>query len=361
MNVRTLMLMLSLGILAVPSMAHAGFADPLDTPATPSDLAPRGLFNGLAAVGDRIVAVGSRGHVLTSDDQGRHWAQASVPVSSDLTAVSFPTPKDGWAVGHDGVVLVSHDAGSTWQRQLDGRTLGPLLLRYYTEHTPSGLCQAAISRLQADARRFAEEGPDKPFLDVWFEDSQHGFIVGAFNLLLATTDGGASWIPWLDRTDNPKALHLYAVHSIGVDVYVTGEQGLAMKLDRLSGHFRALAVPYKGTLFGVTGNRSSVIVYGLRGNAFRSIDGGVHWDKLETSLPVSLTAGREIGNHQVLLLGQTGQVLRSIDDGATFFVDALDQRVPGSALLPLSDGKLLIAGTHGLHRVTAARTPGKQR
>ena len=33
----------------------------------------------------------------------------SVPVSSDLVAVAFPTPQQGWAVGHDGVILASAD------------------------------------------------------------------------------------------------------------------------------------------------------------------------------------------------------------------------------------------------------------
>ena len=36
--------------LTPPQPAHAGFADPLDTPATQSPLAAGGLFNGLAQV-----------------------------------------------------------------------------------------------------------------------------------------------------------------------------------------------------------------------------------------------------------------------------------------------------------------------
>lgn len=32
-----------------------------------------------------------------------------MPVSSDLVAVSFPDAANGWAVGHDGVVLKTSD------------------------------------------------------------------------------------------------------------------------------------------------------------------------------------------------------------------------------------------------------------
>ena len=104
----------------------------LDTPAQKSPLAPRGSLTGLARAGKRVVAVGQRGHVLLSDDAGKTWQQADVPVSADLVAVSFPNAETGWAVGHDGVVLHSTDAGRTWARQLDGRTLGDVLVAHYT-------------------------------------------------------------------------------------------------------------------------------------------------------------------------------------------------------------------------------------
>src|SRR6478736_739740 len=104
--------------------AEAATTDVLDVPAARSPLAPRTLLNGLARSGDRLIAVGQRGHVLYSDDAGANWQQAEVPVSSDLVAVSFPSASSGWAVGHDGVILHTNDAGVTWSRQLDGRRVG---------------------------------------------------------------------------------------------------------------------------------------------------------------------------------------------------------------------------------------------
>ena len=40
------------------------FADVLDTPALPSELAARSTLTGLTHAGDRLVAVGQRGHIL---------------------------------------------------------------------------------------------------------------------------------------------------------------------------------------------------------------------------------------------------------------------------------------------------------
>ena len=68
-------------------------------------LAPTSLLLAVARVGDRLVAVGDRGHVLLSADQGRNWTQSLTPTRALLTGVSFPDAQHGWAVGHDGVIL----------------------------------------------------------------------------------------------------------------------------------------------------------------------------------------------------------------------------------------------------------------
>ena len=160
----------------------APWRDVLDTPAQKSPLAPRGLLNGLARAGKRVVAVGQRGHVLLSDDAGKSWQQADVPVSADLVAVHFPDAEAGWAVGHDGVVLHSTDGGRTWVRQLDGRSLGDVLVAYYE--------RSGDEKWLGEAKRFAAQGAENPFLDVWFHDARNGYVVGAFGLVLRTADGG---------------------------------------------------------------------------------------------------------------------------------------------------------------------------
>ena len=163
--------------------ADTAAVDALDLPATRSALAPRSLLNGLARAGDRVVAVGQRGHVLYSDDAGVNWQQAEVPVSSDLVAVSFPSASSGWAVGHDGVIIHTSDAGATWSRQLDGRSAGALMLETYPEDA-SGKDAKNASALHEQAQRFAAQGAENPFLDVWFADERNGFVVGAFGLIL---------------------------------------------------------------------------------------------------------------------------------------------------------------------------------
>lgn len=326
-------------LISAPALA-AGFQDVLDVPAMASELSSKGLINGLALAGQRVVGVGQRGHVVYSDDQGRSWRQAKVPVSSDLVAVSFPSAQQGWAVGHDGVVLATSDGGATWVRQLDGRRVGELMLAHYRAKGPA--------EWVAEAERFAAQGAESSFLDVWFADERTGFVVGAFNLILRTTDGGQSWEPWLDRSDNPQALHLYAIRCVAGELYVTGEQGLVMRLDRTAGRFVALQTPYKGSYFGVAGTADAVLVFGLRGNAWRSTDRGASWQRVETGVQEGLTAGMALGEGGLLLASQSGRLLLSRDGGAHFVPVKLDRMLPAAALLPLAADTVVVAGARGL-------------
>jgi photosystem II stability/assembly factor-like uncharacterized protein len=333
---------------AVATTAGSSWRDVLDTPAIKSPLASRALLNGLAHAGQRIVAVGQRGHVLFSDDGGKSWQQAAVPVSSDLVAVSFPSATTGWAVGHDGVVLKSTDAGATWTRQLEGKAASAAMVDYYARGAAKDADPKRVEAAAEEAKRFAAQGSENPFLDVWFEDEKAGFVVGAFGLILRTADGGSSWEPWLHAVDNPKALHLYAVRAVGADLFITGEQGLVLKLDRAAGRFRAVEVPYQGTLFGVTGNARAVVVHGLCGTVLRSGDGGSSWQAIPTNLQVGLTASSVDTDNRILIVSQSGHVLISTDDGASFKPVRIERPVPAAAVLALGRDAVVVAGPRGV-------------
>ena len=124
---------LAMLITAFPALADSTFLDPLDTAAQlRTSNATRPLL-AVTRAGDRLVAVGSRGLIVRSEDQGKTWIQSSVPVQSDLLAVNFPNSLNGWAVGHEGVILHSIDGGKTWVKQLDGRVAANVFKKFYAE------------------------------------------------------------------------------------------------------------------------------------------------------------------------------------------------------------------------------------
>src|SRR5690349_7812247 len=239
--------LLAAPILPGRAAERAAFKDPLDTPARRSPLATTGEVMAVTPAGDRLVAVGPRGIILASADRGATWQQVHSPVSSDLVAVQFPTSSIGWAVGHDGVVLRTQDGGRTWVKHLDGRRLNALMLAKYEPLEKQGDPQAPA--LMKEIRQFAEEGPAKPLLDVWFVNEREGFLIGAFNLIFHTEDGGATWEAWYERTENSQRFHLNVMRGRGDDLYIAGEQGLVLRLDRVQRRFVASPTSYKGSLF----------------------------------------------------------------------------------------------------------------
>jgi photosystem II stability/assembly factor-like uncharacterized protein len=58
---------------------------------------------------------GVRGTIGQSRDGGESWSSQEGGVSVDLLAGSAPSPTICWAVGRDGVVILTTD-GSTWRR-----------------------------------------------------------------------------------------------------------------------------------------------------------------------------------------------------------------------------------------------------
>ncbi|RFP19259.1 MULTISPECIES: YCF48-related protein [unclassified Duganella] len=308
----------------------------------------------IAAAGQRLVAAGERGSILYSDDAGVTWRQASVPVGVSLTAVQFIDARQGWAVGHQGVVLHSADGGATWSKQLDGIQAAALALK-----AAANVAGPDQARALADATHLVEDGPDKPFLDLHFASARSGYVLGAYNLLFKTDDGGATWQPWQQHVANPKGLHLYGMRGAGGALYLAGEQGLLLRSTDQGASFIALPTPYKGSFFGLLAARGgALLAYGLRGNAYWSGDQGASWSKVETGVQASLAGGAELADGTLVLVSQGGDVLLSRDQGRSFAAQtgaALPPALPLAAVAQAGDGALVVAGLRGLRRVAAPR------
>ena len=339
-------LLLMACLTALPAYA-AGFVDVLAQPAVMSPLSSKGLLQAVTRAGPRLVAVGQRGHIVTSSDDGKTWQQSPVPVSSDLTAVFFVNERKGWAVGHDGVILASKDGGLSWSLQLDGLRANAAVAADIKQKAAAQPQSEPYKALLAEATRNAELGADKPFLDVWFADERTGYAVGAYNLAFRTDDGGATWMPWFDRTDNPKFLNLYAIRPVGGQLFIVGETGLVLKLDPAAQRFRAVAVPYPGTLLGIVGDSNSVLVYGLRGQAYRSEDAGSSWTKVHAALPATIVAGAVLSD-QLVLADASGRLSRSIDGGRTFQPVAAAPSMMVAGIVDAGNGRLALAGARGV-------------
>jgi len=359
--------------LTLAAPAAYALADIIETPALVSELAPRSLLNDVTRAGDRIVAVGERGHVIYSDDEGQTWTQAEVPVAVTLNAVDFGDERSGWVVGHSGVVLHSSDAGATWQLQFDGLQAAELVvmsredqiaeMEERIEEAPDAERDDlewalddmvfALENVQADM----DIGPVNPLLDVWFEDDQHGFVVGAYGMVLRTRDGGDTWEDWAPRLDNEQNFHLNSIAAItGGALVIVGEAGQVHVSVDNGETWELQESPYDGSLFGVmgTGQVNEILAFGLRGNMMLSTSLGRDWTLLPNEGGTTLNNGVVAEGGRIILVGNSGVVLTSSNNGESFRAHFRNDREGVMGVVPLGGTNLLLVGEGGV-KTTDAR------
>lgn len=285
-----------------------------DRPAELMPLSDRSLLLDVTLAGDRAVAVGERGHVLLSDDYGRSWRQVKTPTRTTLTAVHFADRQNGWAVGHENVILATRDRGESWVQQ----------------YPPGNI--------------------EERFLDVHFMNSRDGLAVGAYGWAHLTGNGGETWEQVEISLDQ---MHLNRI-SRGPDgrLFIAVEGGELLTSGDGGDSWESLPSPYDGSLFGVLplGPRT-LLTYGLRGNVFRSTDTGRNWEQVQTPILVLIMHAVRLSSGQVILAGQNGQFLVSQDGGRAFEL----WRVPvqgATAIVECPDGAVLATGLNGVHRLS---------
>jgi photosystem II stability/assembly factor-like uncharacterized protein len=311
----------------------------------------------VAFAGDRLVAVGERGIVLYSDDRGDTWEQAEVPVGVTLTAVFFSNSRMGWAVGHGGVVLHTTDSGKTWQLQLEGVAAAQMALESARSQAQrAGPEDTKAKQMLNNAILLMEDGPDKPFLDLFFKNDREGFIIGSYGLIFRTEDGGTTWSCIMDRVENPGGMHLFAIHAADGVIYIVGEKGLFLVSGDGGDSFRQVKTPYSSTFFDMQALPSGdIVLVGLRGNACWSADQGQTFTKsnvmLNAVIEISFADAVMLPDGRLLFANQAGMLQESRDRGRTIIPVQTPQPGSISSILPMGDNLIMTVGTGGAVRV----------
>ncbi|MDF1644121.1 MAG: YCF48-related protein [Pseudomonadales bacterium] len=297
---------------------NLGYADSIQVPSTIAVKSHKSLLVNSATAGDRIFTVGGRGHILYSDDQGNSWVQANSPTQMLLTAIDFVDDQNGWAVGHDSVILGTHDGGENWNLLFEAPDL------------------------------------EKPLLDVVFFDKKNGLVTGAYGLIMRTHDGGKTW---QDFMIGELDWHFNSILRVGEHVLIAGEAGTLVRSSDQGKTWTQLESPYVGSFFGAITrpieNGHQIIVYGLRGHAFVSNDLGDNWTQLDTGVTTNLLGGTYTVSGDTILLGAGGTILRK-NKGDTNF-----QRVPYSgfenltSVIAINDSDLVVFGVRGTAKLKA--------
>lgn len=266
---------LASAVLALFMLGGAVQAEDTPAPAQKLPLAPRVVFLGLASSGERVVAVGERGVVIRSDDQGATWTQSEVPVRATLTAVAFVDAQTGFAVGHDAVILKTTDGGASW----------------------------SLVNFEPDSQVV--------LLNVRFRDAQNGYVVGSNGQLWGTQDGGATWQRRTLAIEDWYQNHIFDITwRAGGPTLAVAEKGVLYRSeDGLSG-FAPVESPYEGSYFGALTLKDGVfLIYGMKGHVFESKDAGISWDKIQTNTEQFLLDAAILPDGRALIVGAGGTLV----------------------------------------------------
>lgn len=291
--------------------------------ATPQPLATESLLLNLVETpAGRLVAVGERGHVVLSDDQGETWRQAQVvPTRSTLTSLTAFENRL-WAAGHDSVIITSGDGGETWTRQ------------YF------------------DPER------QQPVMHIRFFDAHSGVAMGAYGLYLVTEDGGQTWQDEMVDPDNEYHLNDMVVLDGGRRM-IAGEAGFSYRSLDGGATWEAMELPYQGSMWGAQLVADGcVLFYGLRGHILETCDFGDSWQELSAKTQASLS-GSAFHDGQTVLVGNSGTIVVRDSSGA-FTVGSYPGGVDLAAALSLGDGRFILTGEEGIHAYPRVEGDGAQ-
>lgn len=276
-------------------------------------LADRSLLLDIDAFGHRLIAVGERGHVLVSDNNGKDWQQIQVPTRSTLTGVFLLDENHAWAVGHDAVILRTTNGGHTWQRV------------YYAPEQ------------------------ERPLLDIWFANEDYGIAVGAYGLYMETGDGGKSW---QERVITEEDFHLNRISAGNSGrLIIAGEAGNLYQSNDNGGHWEPLPSPYRGSIFSAAVlDEQTLVIAGLRGHLFKSIDGGQSWEQLQSNTRDMLTDIHRINDHDFIVVGLDGAVIVSRSTGQLEYYFQADRKGM-TAVISNSQGEFFAVGEGGFKKL----------
>lgn len=271
-------------------------------------------FNDLTAVNDRLVAVGERGTIVVSENNGKTWQVThrddDVPVT--LTNITALTDSLLLAVGHDSVILRSEDGGLNWELIMrDGET-------------------------------------GEPLMGAWSADGKHIFAYGSFGKFLISDDAG--------KTFTPQELPLFGEHLSAMDGdtgdvrIMVGEMGLVLRSLDGGTTWDKLDPFYQGSLFGVAHmNGTRWIAYGMRGHVFFTDDNGEQWKQVNSGseLPLYGHALSDNGK-QMVIVGTAGILISLNDQGQLIKANNVSGLGTLTSAVILPSGNIIVAGQRGL-------------
>ncbi len=225
-----------------------------------------------------LLAVGERGIIIRSTDNGATWKQVPSPVDITLASVTFETGKRVWAVGQAATILRSDDGGQSWK-----------IVRY----KPS------------DIRYYLKVSVHEGII----------YVLGSDGELWLSRDAGTSWEMTL--LENGEAIpHLFSVAFLRQGGLISAEHGSVFLRTKGDEPWKVLGVPYNGSFFGVIPFAEQFLLFGMSGRVFLVGPDGKNQRPIDTRTGEFLLDAVVLpGQDRALVVGRGGVIIMIGTDG----------------------------------------------
>jgi photosystem II stability/assembly factor-like uncharacterized protein len=226
--------------------------------------------------------------LLGTTDGGITWIlqRCNTDSINTIAALDFADDSTGWAVGYNGDLFCTVNAGSSWTRQISGSTgtLRSVKAVSRSEVWIAGDGGLVLHTTDGGAVWTTQAGnpvtAGTAFVAVEFTDTLNGWTAGTGGMLLHTTNGGAQWSPVV--TGDTSDIRDMAVLD-AQNLWIGTRTGTYLHTTDGGSHWNCRT-------FGYTGYHNPPLpklahwgtdhVWVLSDSVYRSTDGGATWTGL---------------------------------------------------------------------------------
>jgi photosystem II stability/assembly factor-like uncharacterized protein len=279
--------------------------------------------------------------ILSGHNSNAQWfPQNSNMQGTNLNCVKFVSTMVGWAVGNGGAIIKTTDGGTTWLPQSGGTTFDLYDVSFfdttYGMAVGGNVISPIILKTTNGGISWTEQpisGITRPLSSVSLIDTNNATAVVSYsNTIIHTTDGGATWIL---HSPFGEYYYLYAITFVNKNngtavgysdnnyqrqpnglIMTTTDGGAGWNVQTFGGFTPLQGVSFSDAKHGIAAGMGFLLI---------TKDGGTTWTKwtpppglqIDQLTGVSFT---DINN--CTIVGQKGQILKTVDGGANWTLQA---------------------------------------
>ena len=300
-------------------------------------------------------------HIYTTTDGGSTWNISYVdPDKGGLISVCVNTAGQGWAVGFKGVIVISEDNGNSWAQILSGKgttySTGDDIYSVFFINENIGWAVGARNNCNSDdgiilkttnggkiwktQKHFPYIGG--PITSVYFINEDIGWAVGEEGVVQTyrTTDGGENWID----VGGPASSVFFINQDTGWKIRDWYSDGIYKSTDGGDNWVQKSSISSSSVYFSDINNGWAV---GEGGSILKSTDEGETWIAKTSGTTSNLNSVHFYNNNIGMCVGNNGTVLLSTDGGESWITQNVGITDTLTAVTFTNPSTVWIAGKSG--------------